>query len=275
MKYLIFFFLLFYCGISLFCQEANILEQDLVVLKNGKNISCDIIENEGKTVLIKFSDELVLLKRRTIDYIIDKGTEISFFGKVSNGFEENAIYSIEDLNVDTIFNDQGLYHLEPVHVSEIRGAYNVTYFGGITSVASDVGNIGLENVAGYQFNNWTGLGLGLGLYSTADSRFGIAIPTFLEYRGYVGQNLLSAYYSLGIGVTFGLKDSGYGISSTRPGRFYHPALGVKLGNNNFALMIDLGYRISNVNYILESNSNLSDEMNIISRGLMLRVGILY
>jgi len=98
-------FLHIFCTLSfanLFCQNYILLEEDLIVLKSGKSISCKIIANEKRYIRINFSCDEVLLYNRNIDYILQEGVELSFIGGKSNLYQANKIEDISELRIDTI-----------------------------------------------------------------------------------------------------------------------------------------------------------------------------
>lgn len=147
-------------------------------------------------------------------------------------------------------------------------------------MGNNVNGASLQNVTGYQFNKWLGLGLGVGydMYNV-DIRQAI-IPVFTEVRGRVLDKKVSPIYSVSAGVGFGVNNEENGITKMKPGFMWNPALGFSIqGSENASFVIDLGYQFQHMTYIIDGDmwnpSIIKTEQEYHFKRLALRLGLLF
>ena len=262
--------LLLSIGIS-FAQEQKSLEKDRVIYRNYSQLEGEIIEVSKRWVVIKVGAVPFSVRKEKIASIYYQGEVISFL----DGGKEKTGKNIKKSDLPDV---QG-YRLVPIKNPVIRGFYNVAYATLHLPSIGDFGNndlgFGISNTVGYQFNRYTGVGLGLGYHDTDFFNRGSIVPVYAEYRGYLSDKKVSAYYSLAYGLSFGTKNEDSNYSSTKPGSYFYPALGFKSGSNEASFMIDIGVRFSEVTYIFDQGiRTTTGEETIFSRGLILRIGVM-
>jgi len=261
MRQLLFILFLFSTMAFAFGQEINILSTDLILLKDNSRLYGKIINADNKTFTISIGGEPVLINKKIVKNIFYEGYEI-YTGDVD-----------ENKGQDTLVVSRGtLFELVPIKQLEKLGWYNISY-GNINFPGnSSDGGVGLENVTGFQFNQFTGLGVGVG-FQRLDYRRGRIIPAYIQYRGYVSKRKVSPYYSLDIGFSFAAPERDPNFTSTKPGTYFYPSIGYKVGSNSAAFMIDIGFRFANLTYFNELELFSSEEKNFYNV-TVLRLGIM-
>ncbi len=261
MRQLLLILILFSWMTSAFGQKGNVLTTDLIVLKDNSRLYGKIVDADNKTYTISIGGEPVRLSNKIVEYIYHVGDE--FF---EGDYEE-------DVAQDTLLINQGtLFELVPIVNYEKRGWYNIGYGSINFPGAFNEGGVGVENVTGYQFNRYTGLGLGLG-FQRLDYRTGKIFPVYVQYRGYLFNKKVSPYYNLDIGFSLPLKDRRSNFTSSSPGTYFYPSVGYKCGSDKSAFMIDIGWRVANVTYI-NNNEFFSSEEKYFFNNVVLRLGVM-
>ena len=252
-------FSLFVATIS-FCQDDDTPRRDLVVLTNHSQLEGEIIEVSKRWVVIKVGNVPFTIHKTKVASIYHQGEIISFL-PLDKTIAKKRVNRMEGVPE---------YRLVPQKNPEKRGFYNVTYanFG-----ISEVGGVGIENISGYQWNQYSGVGLGvayqqLGYYN--DSR---VFPIYTEYRGYFGKRKVCGYYNLAYGINIPLRDAQSAFSSSKPGSYFQPAMGFKFGSDKAAFLLDLALRVTHVN-VDYSGTVFRSSNNEIYRSVVLRLGIM-
>jgi len=205
-------------------------------------------------------DYPLLLKKTAVASITYQGEVISFFSPSKEGTKKR-VSGMEDIPE---------YRLVPNKETEKRGFYNITYAD--IGVVDD-GSVGVENISGYQWNQYSGVGLGLGFQRLEFNNDSRVIPIYTEYRGYFGKGKVCGYYNFAYGINIPLRDSQSNFSRSRPGSYFQPAMGFKFGSDKTAFMLDLALRVAQVNLDYDSSS-FRTRRNDIYRSIVLRIGIM-
>ncbi len=117
-----------------------------------------------------------------------------------------------------------------------HGEVDLGYSFGVGTFAAD--RINIQTIQGVQLGKHfsTGLGLGFDYYTNIDGYGELAMPIYLNLKGYLPTSeKTSVYASFDIGVGVGLTEGVKGLS----GATYTPAIGVKV--NKFK--VQLGYNV--------------------------------
>lgn len=102
--------------------------------------------------------------------------------------------------------------------------------------------------AGYKFNRYLGVGLGVGAHYYYSQGKGV-YPVFAEARGYLTARKVAPYYAVAAGYGFAVKDEDKGIQEANGGLLFHPALGLRIGgSDNVNFIFDVGVKFQRVNY---------------------------
>jgi len=232
-------------GTVLFAQKAN----DNIYLNNG-----DVLN--GSIVQYSLTDDVVIE--------LKNGTEVS----------------ISRADIDRVEMSTGKSSSYKKHKE--KQWYNQTSVRTLSGQDAIWGNTingaSIQNVSGYQYNKWLGLGLGIGydMYDI-DTRQAI-IPVFTELRGRFLGKKVSPIYSIAGGIGFGVNNEDNGITKIKPGFMWNPALGFTVqGRDNASFVIDLGYQFQYLTYIIEGDmwnpDILKTEQDYHFKRLALRLGI--
>ncbi len=262
-----------------FAQEQTLPEKDKVILRNHSQVDGQIIEVSKKWVVIKVGNVPFTFNKNKIASIYYDGEVISFVPLYKEKIKDRAG---EVDKVGGVVEIPG-YRMVAIKETAKRGFYNVTYstfhFRSGGEFENNEFGFGISNTTGYQFNRYTGLGLGIGYHDNPGFfRRGNIVPVFAEYRGYFSDKKVSPYYSLAYGLSFGTKNEESQYNSTKPGSYFYPAIGFKSGSVESSIMIDVGLRFSQVTYVFDqdiSTTGTSAEETIFNRGFILRVGVLF
>jgi hypothetical protein len=165
---------IFFFGISYitFTQEVH---KDTIYLKDGTIIQGKIIEQiPDKSVKIETTDNLILTYQQEE---VEKITK----GKVKVAGEDNA-------------NKNGL---KPGY----KGIIEIGY--GIPSGDKGASGVKVNFVNGIQFNSFTSLGIGVGLFMNYEGTF---MPVFADFRLYPLNKKATPYFAFNMGYSFGSLD---------------------------------------------------------------------
>ena len=256
-------------------QKQAPLQYDRVILKNHSQVKGKIIEVNDRKVLLEVDNAPLTIHKSKIASVYFQGKIISFLPpniRIKNGVKTTGL-------------DNRGYRLVPEKETSKRGFYNVTYttfqFRGSGDLGYNEFGFGVSNTIGYQIDQYTGLGIGIGYHSNTTGIFaGNIVPVYVEYRGYLSDNKVSTYYSFAYGMSFGtrLENSLETSFSTKPGTYIYPAIGFKSGSDKSSIMVDIGLRFSEVTYSYVvrgfgiGTSNI--EETIYNKGLVLRIGVM-
>jgi len=259
-------------GLS-FGQELTLPEVDRVIFKNHSQLEGKIIEVSKRWVVIKVGNIPFTIHKTKVASICYQGEVISFISLDKERIKK-GVREMENIPE---------YRLVPIKDTAKRGFYNVTYASFHFRSGGDFGNnefgFGVENVFGFQFNQYTGLGLGIGYHDNSGNiGRGKIIPIYAEYRGYFSDKKVSPYYSIASGLSFGTEvkeDTWQPYTSTKPGPYFYPAIGFKSGSDESSIMVDVGFRFSQVTYLYEeSGQNFNIEETTLNKGFILRIGVM-
>ncbi len=273
-------FLLLICSIfQCFAQDNHVLNEELIVLKNGNHISGELVDTRKNFITIYQNDKRVVIRKKRIESIFFKGDTVKFARVGSAKLESNRATILgENIEEGLTIND-AKYKLvsESSSLIDKRGWYNMTYAAVAFPSFTNGGDYypSFENVTGYQFSQYAGVGLGVGFLP---NRFRISkiIPVYGEYRGYINQGKVSFYYNVAVGFTYGVKDRSLDFTSFKPRQYFHPSIGYKIGSAKSSFMIDIGLRNTNILYRFEDRPVFMgsiDELHS-QRELVVRIGIM-
>jgi len=234
-------------GTVLFAQKAS----DNIYLKNGDILIGSIVQysiTDDVVIELRNGNELTV-PRSAIERVEMSGSKSSSYRK----HKEKQWYNQTSLRT--------LNGLDAVWGDNIMG-------------------LGVQNVTGYQYNKWLGLGLGAGydMYQI-DSRQAI-IPVFTELRGHVLDGKVSPIYSIAAGIGFGVNNEDNAITKIKPGFMWNPSIGFSVqGKDNSSFIIDLGYQFQYITYIIDGdvwNPNIiRTEQDYHFKRLALRLGLMF
>ena len=274
MKYLLLFMLLLLSiGLS-FAQQPKLPELDRLILKNHSQIEGRIIEVNNRKVIIEVSKEHLTINKTEIASIYFQGDVISLINLEKRGGRKRVRHA-------EIEGKTG-YNIVSEKETAKRGFYNVTYSSFQFRSDGDFGNnefsFGVSNTFGYQFSQYTGLGLGVGYYDNSESLGrGKIVPVYAEYRGCFSDKKVSPYYSIAYGLSFGTTNSESSHNSTSSGEYFYPAIGFKSGSDESSFIVDIGVRFYKVTYFSEIRGfggvNEIEETTL-NRNFTLRIGVM-
>ncbi len=282
MKSLILFLVLTCSIFQSYAQGDRILNEDLVILKNGKHITGEITNTRDNFIIIYHKSNRIVLSKSRIENIFFKGDEIHFNGSYSAKFEDGKIILLGENPEEALTINDTKYKLVPASYthSAKRSWYNITYGSIIFPNNENLNryNLSLENVTGYQLSQYTGIGLGVGFIASGSfgGIFGNVIPVYAEYRGYFNNSKVSVYYNLAMGFTFAVRDEFSSFTSSKPKHYFHPSIGYKIGSRRAAFMVDLGLRYTNIQYRFDDRTVFQGPLfeEYARRELVLRFGIM-
>jgi len=260
MRYLLLLFTLLCSFDFVIAQQSDTLAKDLIILNNNIKLKGKIIELNKKQIVFLSNGSKFVLKRKNVEHIYFSGDEVTLIGQ-NDGLNASP---------DTTPG----FELIPVKQFEKKGFYNITY-GNLNFPNENFGiegGLGIENVSGYQFNKFTGVGIGLGSHKI-DYRNGHIAPVYAQYRGYVTKKRVSPYYNLDVGFAFPIKSNNASFNSSKPGSYLYPAIGYKIGSDESAFMIDVGIRYANYSLLYENESSTIED-SFFNRLTVLRLGIM-
>lgn len=138
-----------------------------------------------------------------------------------------------------------------------QGEVDLGYSIGVGTFAT--GRVNIHTIQGVRIGRYfsTGLGIGLDYYHEVDGE--LAIPIYLDLKGYLPvSEKISPYFSLDIGAGVGATEGVKGLS----GVYCTPAIGVKAG----MFKAQLGYNIQRI-----SESGIGIDMNAVQ----IKVGVMF
>lgn len=217
MKYRVAQFIFLLVFLISFSGWSQTNKQAKIYLTNGVKISGAIIESFDDTFLqVKISSQQdpILLKYDRIKKIHFKGR-----GTLYDSIEEK-ITTLPGIQLNTF------YH-------ELRGGLLL----GEENVSGTI-----HTINGYQFNQYLGTGLGVGL-----NRFGnyISLPIYASVKGYIKNQKVSPFYFGDIGYGFAWKTNeeqdGFIVDNVQGGLYWQLGAGYQINFYKSALVFTLGY----------------------------------
>lgn len=260
--------------------------ESLIVLKSREWGRAVVLEVNKNHVLVQKGEVLVRLNRYDIYRIYPSGQGLE---NALNFLEKNETYKLVELTNSV--------NVELGKPEKEKKVYNVTHVNLLSrrnkQLPNDEGNfnlfngIGIENVTGYRFGQYLGLGLGLGVYNYLPDHLSgfrpsfefesgpeyspLTIPVFLDIRGSLSKKKFSPYYSVAIGLTNNILATGAkqdfentldfwnGIDPSldlksndfkvNPGLYFQPTIGMSIKAKKLDFLIDFGLQIANLNYV--------------------------
>lgn len=252
----------------------------IIVFKTKEWTNGEIVKMTNQNVILKYGDGQLSIPMWDVFRIYPYSQDIKDAQKF---LEDNPRYTYREI-------PPGLKSTKPKKLSKFRQRlYNVSYLSFLNKQrllfrkdegrASVINGLGTENITGYKFNQYFGLGLGVGMYNYLpnflqrtdfnefDNSFpqysSLAVPLFLEVRGDLCSSNVRPYYSVGFGFTnvflaagererwedF-LRTSNLDLNEfkLKPGMYFHPSLGVNIEAKSLNFMIDLGMQMAILNY---------------------------
>jgi len=226
--------------------EAN---EVVVFLKNGSQLS-GVIETWD------YGSELILIIGENKELIIPHS-------EVEKVVEKNLVKLQNSGDKPYNFTEIGWYH----HLKMNIIGWNPE------NRAEHVPGIGGSFSAGYRFNRFQSIGLGLGydrfIFNTAER----VSTIFAEYSGYLLANHFTPFYCLSAGYGLAFKDEDYDLIDANGGWMLHPSVGVRMGQRNIKWTLDVGFKFQKARWVYES-FNVTSDQKIIYQRLTIRLGLL-
>ncbi|MBT8232800.1 MAG: hypothetical protein KJN84_09235 [Bacteroidia bacterium] len=236
---------------SLHAQDegASELSQAYVQLKNGSKVQGEILE--------WVMDDYILLKMPWGSTLRIESDNIKKVIQSTNLTAPSPIYN---------FQETGLYYSAKAGVisgnegNRAKGVYGFT----------------LSASAGHRFNRFLGVGGGLGFDRYVWASAEDVIPIFAELSGYVSPTNTSLSYNLQVGYGFVGADTDYLLTEAEGGAMIYPSIGIRFGQENTKVTMDLGYKFqwASYNYRDIWTATTRSEQEVLYKRLTLRFGIL-
>jgi hypothetical protein len=200
-----------------FIGYAQANKETKIVLKNGVKIHGAILESmddEYLKVRISESAEPLLLNYDHIKKISFRGN-----GSLNRNIKEQ-ISSPPGLQLNTFYHE---------------------FRGGLLFGNENISG-GLHTINGYQFNQYLGTGVGVGL-----NKFGnyISLPIYASVKGYILDQKVSPFYfgDIGYGLAWSSdkENNGYTIENVKGGLYWQLGAGYQFNFYNSSFVITLGY----------------------------------
>jgi len=253
-KQILYTLILLLSSIGMRAQETDVIEsavegQVIVHLNSGSSI----VGYVNEWVI----DEYIDLKTSWNDHFVlpmDKVEKV--IPVLDNNFSGNFPY---------VFKETGIYYSAK--------AQFIT--GNDGPRANSVNGVGASFSAGYRFNRWNSVGLGVGydrfIWKSGENM----IPIFLEYASYFSAKNTSLYFNGQIGYSLAFSDDQYLLQEAEGGRMIYPSLGIRFGKFETKYTLDLGYKFQKAT-LTYGNQWTTDrsEQRIQYKRLCLRFGIL-
>lgn len=225
---------------------------DVVYTKEGSVFRGEIVAyTPGESLSLKISESsTIIIQDNRIKKIV-QGAEGK--GKRAKGKREYA------------FRERGLYNLSSVHIAAGATAANGEF----------IVDLGAHHVAGFQFNRFLGVGLGVGMdyyYIGAGQNI---MPVYAEARGYFKAENFTPMYSLAAGYGFAFEKEENNITDAKGGFLLYPALGFRMGGSaNANYFLDFGVKIQRATFTYQDWWDTRVNKMTYNR-LVLRTGILF
>lgn len=232
---------------------------DLVYLTDGSLLKGEIVEYK--------QDEFIRI-------ILTSGTEL----KISSGEIERIRQQLPGEEKEPAAKEKKSKEKKKPVMAENKGWYNVTYlasYNGRVDGEFKMG-LGLQNIVGYQFNQFLGLGIGVGLDAQALDGSETLYPVYAEFRGYFSKRVKSPYYSVSAGYNFAFKNRKRDITEAKGGYLIHPAIGFRLAEDTETnVLIDIGYRFQQATFtrVIPFDDKLIKEIDY--RRFTVRLGLIF
>lgn len=135
---------------------------------------------------------------------------------------------------------------------------------------------GFSFLAGYRYNRFLGLGIGVGYDKLVDDSGEEVIPVFAELSGYIQPVNTSVSYSLGLGYSFAQNNRDFSITNASGGLLIYPAIGLRFGGGKVKYTMDIGYKFQKATftYLDLWDGQTTHEQRLTYKRLTLRFGIL-
>jgi len=245
-----------------------VAERDIIILKNRSKLEGEIVDVSNNHVLLKVNNLVYTLKKKEIKRMFTKGSTILL---PAPDKKNHPIANLTELKLKKTLKD-GFYNITYGNI--VKRDNNESSRDGFYPPQGIISGLGIQNITGYQFSKYVGLGVGLGIITYEGYRNSRVIPFFTEFRGYLSDKKVAPYYNLAIGFNLAASKIENSIDEKRKGgAFFHPSIGYKFGSDESAFMIDLGVQIANINYEYNTETVLIKENRRYQR-VVLRLGIM-
>jgi len=235
--------------------SAQLILEDVVYLKNGSVIRGIIVKNENDSI------------------------RIASFRNYFNVFKAGDIKKIEKEEI-SLTNKS----LKSKLIPEYKGFYSYSTLGMLIgkSESDDANTYSFHTIAGYGFNRFAGLGLGIGVEKLKTE----IIPVFVSFKSVLMERANSPFLLFQAGYSFPLSDEKKSGDLYYPAT-YHYAGGINVGfdmgiysskNPKRAFTITAGYRYqlieetSSVNYWWE---NATETITYQFNRIAVKIGFLF
>lgn len=214
-KLFAFFLILIFTLISNLTFGQN-NQEDVVYLKNGEVVRGKIVQNvPSQSLRIQTKDKKVIeLKHADIEKMTRE-----------NIVEDNSTNTTKPIK----FKKRGFINL--TEIIDNKGTGKVEFNN--KSYDNDSRSLGVRTVNGFQFDEHSSLGLGLGLEGFDDETY---LSLFADYRLTFLEGRVSPVFIANVGTSIGANDS-YGQL------LIHPQLGMRVYlSKNVAYLLNFGYK---------------------------------
>lgn len=239
--------LITFFSISLCAQETN-RKQDILFLKDGSTLRGTILE--------QVPDAYVKIK-------ISGGSEVEILMDVIEKIKpDNGNYSFTKDGSN--YRIKGLY--KTFHTQAMLGKAGNTDFDERLLIG-----VGSQFEVGYQFNNYFGAGVGVGL-NLYDVVFG---DVYVNLRSFLTKGKVSPMVSLdaGYGVPVVLSGIGNNASQSVGGWSLRPNIGLRIATRNKSdILLDAGYQFQEYHQYVNWGWGSKSEYNIWYKRLSFRIG---
>ena len=252
----------------LFCLVGSLYLQaqtepsytDLIYLKNGSVFKSRIIDyKQGDTITVEIAGGHIL---KFAESEIEKITQV---GAVAA--EQPVVVRETRKRVS----------FDALAVKGVYGFASSSFSGQTSGLSGPTASIiNFDAGAGYQFNQWLGLGLGTGYNLYDVDRGESVIPLFADIRMYPFKKNLGPYFNLQAGYGFALKQESFGIIDAKGGYLFHPAIGWRVPvGEKFFFTFDIGARFQKAQYTQEGQWWLPSRSvrDVVYQRTTFRVGI--
>ena len=241
MKQLIMLIALFGFTTFGFSQQST-THEDVIYLINGGVIRGKIVENTeqsvkieilGGSLLVYAREEILTIKREKIKR--NKARKPSIMkNKDEVVYEPGPLDENGEPDHGYQYKNEGKYFNIMLGMMPGSGQFGDFAFGGSAQFS-----------AGYHFNRFLGVGLGVGSDSYIDDDVRNLFPIFAEVKGFLLDNPVSPYYNIGIGYSLATVTRGsdfINMTDASGGIFINPRIGVRFPSKvKTSFVMDVGY----------------------------------
>lgn len=242
--------------------------QDVVHLENGSIIKGKVLEYEpkgkikieiqGGSILVYEGADVVKLEKEEIEVSQQNSTGVKSIGEL-----KAEIKAAKRRNAHKM--DKGYY------VSIMAGT-----LAGMSEWGGPEPGISLNAIAGYHFNQYIGVGGGIGIGVMGARPF---VPVYANIRGYLMKTSTSIFYDVNVGYGIALKEPfsmWANQESAHGGLYVRPAIGIRFPSSKRShVVMDFGYVIQFARYEYTdwSNNPISERRAFYRPSL--RVGVVF